>query len=168
MKNNKSKTSCKRGFTLIEHLVVVLIIGILAAVALPQYQKAVEKSRMTEAIVNLQTIAKAHQLYFLENGEYVGPSDMEKLAISIPGEEDSTWNAGRIKTAYFIYAPNTVSNDSLANVRRISSDSSQPKVYYMYILQNDPNTIHCRVDSDSSASAIQKKLCEDLEEKGIL
>lgn len=56
------------GFTLIELLVVVLIIGILSAVALPQYQKAVEKSRLTEALVQGRALLNAQQIFVLSNG----------------------------------------------------------------------------------------------------
>lgn len=56
-----------KGFTLIELLVVVLIIGILASVALPQYQKAVLKSRASEAWVNLKSLNTAAAAYCLEN-----------------------------------------------------------------------------------------------------
>ena len=58
----------KKAFTLIELLVVVLIIGILAAVALPQYEKAVEKSRISEARIALNTARKNYQLCVLELG----------------------------------------------------------------------------------------------------
>ena len=55
-------------FTLIELLVVVLIIGILAAIALPQYERAVEKSRSTEALQNASALQRAIDMYLLESG----------------------------------------------------------------------------------------------------
>lgn len=77
----KIYNSNHKGFTLIELLVVVLIIGILSAVALPQYKRAVIKSRFTQAIVWGDALKKEAEIYYMANGEY--PTNFE-FVTSLP------------------------------------------------------------------------------------
>ena len=60
----------QRGFTLIEILIVVAIVGIIAAVAVPSYETFLKKTRRTEAKTLLVEIAGEQQRYFSENNTY--------------------------------------------------------------------------------------------------
>ena len=78
------------GFTLIELLVVVLIIGILAAMALPQYFKAVERSRMAEAITIMDSIVKAQRRKFMQRNRYAW--NFEGLDVAPKGAKGAWYN----------------------------------------------------------------------------
>ena len=80
------------GFTLIELLIVVLIIGILAAVALPQYQAAVTKARVARLMPLLKNLRDAQETYYLANGKYALTFD--ELNIDIPTPKSITPASG--------------------------------------------------------------------------
>ena len=97
-----------KGFTLMELLIVVIIIGILAALAIPQYTKTIERAHWAEAIDNLGQIRSAEIRYFAERDAYT--SNFGGLDITdpntIPGARYSyeLTNADRVTQTFTIRA----------------------------------------------------------------
>ena len=65
--NNKNK-----GFTLVELMIVIAIIGILAAVGYPAYTNAVKKGNRADAIDSLMSLANRMEEYYMNNDTYAG------------------------------------------------------------------------------------------------
>ncbi len=161
----------KQAFTLIELLVVVLIIGILSAIALPQYQKTVEKARIAEAVIILRAIATANQAYYLANGVYAQHNEIDKLALDIPGGTvtNSIFD-NRISSKYFIYSPNRTDGTSNLAVANRTNDGQEGAIYLLAIKPDDPTRLHCDISVNTSGKATkaQREICATIEETGSL
>ena len=113
------ENTLSRGFTLIELLVVVLIIGILAGVALPQYQKAVMKTRIALLMSTFNTFYQACELYYLKNGEW--PGSLDVLDIDMEGKHTSSTTLGEHVTSQYVFQ--ILNSNVLWIYRRINLNS---------------------------------------------
>ncbi|MFU8856872.1 MAG: type IV pilin protein [Deferrisomatales bacterium] len=77
----------RRGFTLVELMIVVAILGILAAIAVPMYRGYISTSKMAEAKANLETIRLLQEQYYTDNRAYVAAGDTTALITALPGFE---------------------------------------------------------------------------------
>lgn len=67
----------EKGFTMIELMIVIIIIGVLAAIAVPVYSEAAQKSKISRAKADLRTLESAISIYYAENNEY--PENLDEL-----------------------------------------------------------------------------------------
>ena len=103
----------KKGFTLLEMLVVVLIIGILASIAIPQYQMAVTKAKVASILPLMRRWKDALQEYKLQHGHYGnntdGWPDADTLGVNWPSDWECTseWKVECSNDYWHCYANET-------------------------------------------------------------
>ena len=86
----------EHGFTLVELLIVIIILAILAAIALPQFGKAPDEVRLSALDSNLTTIRNAIEVYYYQHNHY--PGDADANGASCPGTPVGTAGSGDTST----------------------------------------------------------------------
>ncbi len=159
----------KKGFTLIELLVVVLIIGILAAIAVPQYQKAVGKTRAAEALSIIKSLKPAIDEYILANGTM--PKSFYDLSLSPSGEISSQYNLNNnfLTEQYYSY---TLIGCRLDVVPNNLEDYAPPLFYQACYDTNwpefEPGQLYCYYLTTNAMAEEWDKVCKAMASSDLI
>ncbi|MBC8473386.1 MAG: prepilin-type N-terminal cleavage/methylation domain-containing protein [Candidatus Omnitrophica bacterium] len=125
----------RKGFTLVEVLIVVIIIGILASIAVPQYVTSIEKARSGEAAVNIGSIRTSVDRYWYQNASITddwayldidNPNAVTNALYSYDITDDGTSASTR---AYTISATRTSAGGTAYTVEWVQTNNIAGKLY---------------------------------------
>ena len=149
-----SRSRC--GFTLIELLVVVLIIAILAAVALPQYNKAVEKSRAAQGMALVRAFGQAASVEYLRTGAHV--TNLSNLDVELSEEKKAEFVCSSIASACDKKEWGVASYNATDGVKGVvawrTNGLYKGGGFGMYYVGAKPNTLYC-IERITGPNAIQ-------------
>jgi prepilin-type N-terminal cleavage/methylation domain-containing protein len=111
VKKNPTKLN-RSGFTLLELVIATFILGLLAAIALPNLMKQVEKARTADAKSNLGALNRAQQAYYFENSVFA--NSLQNLASEVT---IGSWNGSAYQSAYYTYS---ITSSSLTEVHHLA------------------------------------------------
>ena len=147
-----------KGFTLIEILIVILIIGILASVAITQYRYSVAKAKFTQLLTMSKAIMDAQKRYKTANGER--SLDLSALDVRIEGCSfvPGPYSSSGMKDALSCpWGSCTITYNSARD--SLSCSLSKPAITYFVPLLGIGNRYCCAYQQSANVS---KKLCQSL------
>lgn len=125
----------QKGFTLIELMIVVAIIGVLAAVAIPMYQNYVAKSQLTSAIAELNGAKPQYEL-IINNGSASGDSGFSVPNMFFSGTQSNI-------CIYAVNAPNSAGEASQALVCQLQNSATAINGEFVYLNRDSNGTWRC-------------------------
>lgn len=144
------------GFTLVELLVVVLIIGILAAIVVPQYQKAVAKTKTSTAISQLVQIMQAQERFFMATGKYT--LDLQDLDITAPVSKYYTFSCGSASC----YTGCTAMPKNWRQLPRIRMTPKKDSHQCQYSISHMLDWWYCDGHTTGTEKEFSSEVCESL------
>lgn len=98
----KGECMKKQGFTLLEVLAVVVIIGILASISMPIYTRSIERSRAMEAMSNVKAINDAIYMYHAD--KEACPTSFKQLVVTLPVASGASLEDNPLAVKFFSFA----------------------------------------------------------------